>query len=112
MVLSGGLSNHPLGDLVQCLTDEALHKTQARSHKRKSGWPDGRRKFGTVSGAIVNVLSAADSELPVKAIRAAVEGLLGGPVSRFSVADYLRVRSSGPRPLLERIRHGHYRLLR
>jgi hypothetical protein len=48
----------------------------------------------------------------VKAIRAEVEQLLGGSVSRFSVVDYLMRRSKGRRPLFERTRHGHYRLLR
>jgi hypothetical protein len=49
--------------------------------------------------------------MKVKAIRDEVERLLGGKVSRHSVSDYLLTRSKGPRPLLERTRHGHYRLL-
>jgi hypothetical protein len=74
------------------------------------GLPDGRRKFGTVSSAIVAVLLAAEGELPVKEIRARVEGRLGGRVSRFSVSDFLLSRSKGGKPLFERTRHGHYRL--
>jgi mRNA-degrading endonuclease RelE of RelBE toxin-antitoxin system len=49
--------------------------------------------------------------MSVKAIRAEVEILLGGSVSRFSVSDYLLTRSKGPRALLTRTRRGHYRLL-
>ena len=78
----------------------------------RAGWPDGRRKFGTVSTAIVDVLSATNGELAVSAIRAEVERLLGGPVSRFSVSDYLLVRSKGSRPLFVKTRRGHYRLVR
>jgi len=63
----------------------------------------------TVLTAIVEVLSATDGELSVRAIRAEVERRLGGPVSRFSVSDYLLVRSKGPRPLFVRTRRGHYR---
>jgi hypothetical protein len=76
-----------------------------------AGWPDGRRSFGSVSSAIVEVL-ADGQEMSVKTIRTSVEQKLGSPVSRFSVSDYLRTRSRGLRPLFERTRHGHYRLLR
>jgi hypothetical protein len=78
--------------------------------KTTSGWPDGRRKFGTVSAAIVEVLSQSPGEMAVRAIRGEVEALLGGTVSRFSVSDFLLVRSKGDKPLFERTRHGHYRL--
>jgi hypothetical protein len=75
-----------------------------------SGWSDGRRKFATVSEAIVRVLNEAGGELRLRDIQQRVESLLDGPVSRFSVADYLGVRSKGTRPLFERTRKGHYRL--
>jgi hypothetical protein len=42
----------------------------------------------------------------------AVERFLGGSVSRQSVTDYLVKRSKGSKPLFERTRYGHYRLLR
>ena len=71
---------------------------------------DGRRKFGTVSGAILAVLAEADSEMRVKTIHYDVERALGGRVSRYSVSDYLLTHSKGPTPLLIRTRHGHYRL--
>jgi hypothetical protein len=110
MVLSGGLSNHLLTNLLQCLTRHHARKDPALQPKSRAGWPDGRRKFGTVSGAIITVLTQSGAEMSVKAIRAEVEALLGGSVSRFSVSDYLLTRSKGPRPLFTRTRHGHYRL--
>jgi hypothetical protein len=111
MDLSGGLSNQTFRDLLQSLTGPGRVQVRLRKQRDRAGWPDGRRKFGTVSGAIVDVLSATDGELSVKAIRAEVERLVDGPVSRFSVSDFLLVRSKGLRPLFERTRYGHYRLL-
>jgi hypothetical protein len=111
--LRGQFSNlsRPVSDLLSnSLT--SLDEDQGLEEVRTtSGWPDGRRKFGTVGSAIVDVLSDAGGELSVKAIRIDVERALGGRVSRFSVADYLLVRSKGAKPLFERTRHGHYRLL-
>jgi hypothetical protein len=60
----------------------------------------------------VAVLTEADSDMRVKAIHEAVERNLDGSVSRHSVTDYLVKRSKGPKPLFERTRYGHYRLLR
>jgi hypothetical protein len=111
VVLSGALSNPQFKDLVQCLTSRKRRKVPAEGPKPFVGWPDGRRRFGSVSTAIVNVLSRTDAELPVHAIHAAVEALLGDTVSTHSVADYLIKRSKGSRPLFERTRYGHYRLL-
>ena len=56
-------------------------------------------------------LAQSGTEMSVLAIRAQVEALLGGSVSRFSVSDYLLTRSRGPKPLFIRMRRGHYRLV-
>jgi hypothetical protein len=112
MMPCGGLSNHPLKDLLHCLTPEKTRQDPPRAKKPTADWPDGRRKFGTVSGAILKILAESGTEMSVKAIRAEAEALLGGRVSRFSVADYLLTRANGPRPLVTRTRHGHYRLIR
>jgi hypothetical protein len=111
VVLSGGLSNHPSKDLLQCLTAHTVRKDRSLQRRTAAGWPDGRRKFGTVSAAIIKVLAHSEAEMSVKAIRSEVETLLGGSVSRFSISDYLLTRSKNPRPLFTRTRHGHYRLL-
>ena len=79
--------------------------------KTTSGWSDGRRKFGTVSAAIVKVLAQSGNEMSVKSIREEVEAIVGGTVSRFSVSDYLLTHSKRSKPLFTRTRHGHYRLL-
>ncbi len=110
LVLRGGLSNHPFGDLLQCLTTRSRRQARAQA-KKKAGWSDGRRAFGTVSAAVLAVLAESGEEMRGKAIHEEVERLLGGPVSRFSVSDYLVTRARSPNPPLERTRHGHYRIL-
>ena len=66
--------------------------------------------LGTVSAAVLAVLTDSGEEMQAKAIHEEVERLLGGPVSRFSVSDYLLTRARSQNPPLERTRHGHYRI--
>lgn len=111
MALSGGLSNNSIQSLLQCLTEDRSDQEQQHDADPRLGWPDGRRRSGEVGEAIVSVLTAAGSEMRVKAIHAEVERLLGEPVSRYSVSDYLRRRAKRPSQLFLRTRTGHYRLL-
>ena len=108
MVLSGGLSNHHFQTIIHSLTTGEGRQARRRA-KPKAGWSDGRRKFGTVSGAIKVVLSTSSEAMRMKDIHVEVERLLGGPVSFQSVADYLIKNSKGPTPLFERPRYAHYR---
>ena len=72
--------------------------------------PDGRRKFGTVRDAIVQVLANAASELRVTEIQTGVEEILGGGVSPSSVKDYLRKGCRRRVPLFEYCGRDGYRL--
>jgi hypothetical protein len=74
--------------------------------------PDGRRKFGSVSGAIVQVLTEARRDLRVKEIWREVEQVLGEPVSRHSVKSYLHRGTYSSTTIFERIGYGRYRLRR
>jgi hypothetical protein len=85
-------------------------KSPADAGRPASAGRTGRRRCGTVGAAVVAVLQATADELPVQTIHAQVELLLDGPVSRYSVADYLRRRSQGAKPLFLKTRFGHYRL--
>jgi hypothetical protein len=111
MVLVGALSNPDLQDLFQGLTSQRRRK-QRRSEatSAEGARPDGRRKFGSVSGAIVQVLSEAQSDLRVREIWREVEHLLGESVSRHSVKSYLHRGTCARKPIFERVRHGRYRL--
>jgi hypothetical protein len=109
--LRGRLSNPDFQGLLQCLTSNKPGKARRPAERSRVGSPDGRRGFGTVGGAIMAVLTRADSEMRMKTIHAEVERALGGSVSFQSVADYLIKRSKGQRPLFLRTRYGHYQLL-
>jgi len=72
--------------------------------------PDGRRKFGTVRDAIVQVLRDAGTELRMRDIHARVQELLQEPVCRGSVKSYLCKGCGTKAPLFERVGRGRYRL--
>jgi len=73
MILTGVLSNPEFGLLIQSLTSHERHKPRRARKVQPAGNPDGRRKFGSVGGAIVQVLMEAQSDLRVKEIRASVD---------------------------------------
>ena len=64
-----------------------------------------------VSGAIVQVLSVANSDLRVREIRAGVELLLGEEVSPSSIKSYLNKGCARDKPVFERLGWGRYRLI-
>jgi hypothetical protein len=74
--------------------------------------PDGRRKFGTVRNAIIQVLQNASTELRTRDIHARVEELLQEPVCRGSVKSYLAKGCVTNVPRFERVARGRYRLAR
>lgn len=110
MVQSGGCSNHDLERLVRSLASET--GTRRRRTAVRGGWSDGRREFGSVSAAILEVLRSADGEMKACDVRRAVEMLLRGSVSRHTVSDFLITQAGSPDGLVERVRHAHYRLRR
>ena len=112
MDLVGRLSNHDLTKLLERLTAHDW-KQADRPHPSASGVaPDGRRKFGTVRDAIVQVVANAGSELRVRETQKGVEEVLGGPVSHSSVKDYLRKGCRRRAPLFEYRGRDGYRLAR
>jgi hypothetical protein len=111
MVLVGALSNPDLQDLFQSLTSPRRRKYRKPKPEPNGPRPDGRRKFGSVSGAIVQVLAETQAELRVREIRAEVERLLGESVSRYSIKSYLHRGCHGANPQFEHVSRGRYRLL-
>jgi hypothetical protein len=112
MVLVGALSNPDLQDLFQSLTSQPRRKQPETATAGYGPASDGRRKFGSVSGAIVHVLREAQSDLRLREINAEVEQLLGEPVSRQSIKGCLHRGSQAANPQFERISRGRYRLAR
>ncbi len=112
MDLVEALSNTLTTSNLQRLTSADQHQVRRRRGRASYGVaPDGRRRFGSVGAAVVEVLSHAESELRVREIKTEVERLLGGPVARGSVKSYLANRCRGKAPLFERTARGRYRLL-
>jgi hypothetical protein len=110
MDLVGLLSNHETSALFQSLTDRSWRQVRRRTRSAGGVAPDGRRKFGAVRDAIVNVLREAEGELRVCEIHARVEAHIGGPVSRGSVKAYMRIGCTRKAPLFEYLGGGRYRL--
>jgi hypothetical protein len=70
-----------------------------------------RRRFAEVGDAVVQVLTDARTELRMIEIHRAVEDLLGEPVARSSVKNYLAKDCRRREPRFERVTRGRYRLL-
>jgi hypothetical protein len=90
MGLVGRLSNPDLTVLFQSLMAHDWKQASPPRRATSGIAPDGRRKFGTVRDAIVQVLANAGCDLRVRDVHKGVEEFLGGPVSPSSVKDYLR----------------------
>lgn len=106
-------------DLFEALShtelSEALEKLSRRDWQPERRPPlppygrPGHRKLGSVTDAVVQVLSDAGSEMRYVDVHRAVETLLGGPVARSSIKNALAKGSSGRRPRFERVGRGRYR---
>lgn len=109
--LIGQLSN-PSERLVQLLSivSRPTGRTKKRSTKRKTGYVDGRRRWGAVGQAVVTVLARADRSLTAHEIRLEVDKLLGSPVSRHSIVYALKRGRHGP--TIIQSDHRYYRLER
>jgi hypothetical protein len=75
MGLRGQFSNlpRPFSDLPSHTLTGLDGDQDLQNVKTTAGWPDGRRKLGTVSAAIVEVLAHSPGEMAVRAIRVEVE---------------------------------------
>jgi hypothetical protein len=102
MDLTGQLSNppEPLARLLS-IASRPTPRSKRRSNKpKRSGYVEGRRRFGAVGKAVVAVLASADRDVTAREIRLEVEKLLGGSVSRHSIAYQLQTKSKGPEPTI------------
>ena len=106
------LSNPQTDVLYQRLTKRdwpQVRREKASPHDRSR---DGKLKFGTVSGALMEVLAAADRPMRYVEIRAAVEQQLGMTVAASSVKQLLSDEANHRKPRFERVARGTYRIRR
>jgi hypothetical protein len=108
MELVGRLSNPELAALIQRLASRQW-KQEAAPRRTSEMAPDGRRRFGTVRDAILQVLDQAGCELRVRDIHAGVDEILRGTVPASSVKDYLWKGCRRRPPLFEHRGRDGYR---
>src|SRR6266511_3933130 len=110
MDLVGRLSNHDLTTLLHRLTTCDWKQARREQHGAGGVAPDGRRRFGSVSDAIVEALIAAGSDgLRATEIHAVVQAKLGGEVSPSSIKNHLAKNCHGAGARFERVAWGRYR---
>ncbi len=112
MDLTGQLSNppEPLVRLLSILSRPTTRTKNRPTKPKRSGYVEGRRRFGAVGNTVLQVLAAADHELTAHEIRLEANKLLGSPVSRHSIAYQLQTRSKGAEPSIIQAGPRYYRL--
>ena len=107
MALMGQLSNPvgPLKTLLEGPTRPPRRRVPGKSARTiRSRHP----RAGRITGAIVQVLADRQEPMQAKEIHAAVERLLGEPVSWSSVKSALAANVAGPSPRFIRVARGRY----
>jgi hypothetical protein len=111
MDLCALLSNFEMEALYKRLTEREWQQVPRVQGKRRDRSRDGKLKFGTVSGAVLEVLARSDESMRFIEIHRAVEELLGMTVSRSSVKQFLSAERGHRRPRFVRVAHGRYQAL-
>lgn len=104
------LSNTQTGVLYQRLTKRDWRQVPRHRSEPQDRSRDGKLRFGTVSGAVLSVLAAADGPMRYVEIRAAVEQRLGVRVAASSVKQLLSDEARHRKPRFERVARGSYRI--
>ena len=109
MGLAAALSNAETSALFQRLTKRDWRQVRRAAAKPRDRTRDGKRKFGTVSRTVLQVLAEAESSMRFIEIHARTEALLGSQVSRSSVKMCLSAECKRQTPRFERVARGRYR---
>jgi len=103
------LSNAETSALFQRLTKRDWRQVKRAAAKPRDRTRDGKRKFGTVSRTVLQVLAEAESSMRFIEIHTRTEALLGSQVSRSSVKMCLSAECKRQTPRFERVARGLYR---
>lgn len=101
MVLAGRLSNHDLTTRLDRLGAGDWSQSKRRQRHPVGVAPDGRRRFGSLRDAILEVLATSEHELSTVEIHRRVEGVIGETVSYGAVKAYLWGNSRAKSPMIE-----------
>jgi hypothetical protein len=109
--LAGALSNRSSQEKLERL-DALRGRLLRQAAQAPSQAKRLRLRNGAVQRAVLHVLAASPEPMRVTDVHAAVERLLGMPVSKDSVNSCLSVGSRGAEARFERVSPGRYRLRR
>lgn len=108
----GGIAAASVIDLIEALSHQGFsHSLACLSARDWAATIRRRRKSPPRKDAVVKVLGEAGCELRMIEVHAAVEDLLGEPVSRSSAKNSLARGCRRRRPVFERVGRGRYRLI-
>jgi hypothetical protein len=110
MELLGALSNQELQARLQRLSDKLDRVAAGKAKPRRSGRADRVLRAGVVPQLITQVFQGADGPLLVREVHEHVEALLGKPVPRSSIKNWLAKNTGGKNATFVRLRRGRYRL--
>jgi hypothetical protein len=111
MDLTGLLSNFETEALYKRLTEREWRQVGREQRKCRDRSRDGKLKFGTVSGAVLEVLARAEGSMRFIEIHREVEALLGFEVFKGSVKQCLSAEARHRRPRFERVARRRYRTM-
>jgi exonuclease VII small subunit len=106
--LTGLLSNFETEALYKRLTERDWQQVARVQRKPRDRSRDGKLRFGTVSGAVLEVLAQTEGSMRFIEIHREVEALLGFEVLKGSVKQCLSAEASHRRPRFTRVGHGRY----
>ena len=112
MGLLGSYSNPEIQGRLRRLAAEVDRFTAQIGGPRPTRRQDRKLRNGLVPRAIQCVLAEAGEPMRVQDVYAAVEDRLGMPVPKSSVNAWLSQNAKGEKPLIVRLGHGRYRLIR
>jgi hypothetical protein len=110
MEAAGVLSNHDLQERLRRVVKKLAALRASEDVRESRSCRQRPRRPGWVVKAIVKVLADRGEPMRAKEIHAAVETLIGGPVSWSSVKQALATHVDGPSPRFVRIARGRYTL--
>jgi hypothetical protein len=112
MGLVAVLSNTEREALFQRLTRRDWRRMRRPPAKPRDRAPDGKLKFGTVSAAVLAVLTRTGEPMRFIGIHVSVEELLEMSISQSSVKQFLSDERRHRKPRFVRLRRGVYQLLK
>lgn len=108
MGLFGALSNHDVQVRLRQLSEKLDRVAASGAEPRPSVRAGRKLRPGMVPKAIMRILAGSVQPMRATDIHAAVEEVLGLPVSKSAVKNWLATHVGGEKPLFVRLARGRY----